>query len=400
MKTLNQILTVLFLASLLAGCDKTPVSSDDVPDNEVVPETKAEYFYNPVLYENAQGKKWTLADPSVWKGTDGRFYAVATHIEDVIVSDDMINWSFKRDAINEELRDKYIGMTGDYPGGHFYAPDVVNINGNILMYVRVGNTEATGVSDKGSAVAVFRQISSPGDFHFEFVRYIIASDSRFEDPKFSEDPRFSEPPFPDGLSDSSDPEVVIGEDGRVWLFYGGSNGIHRIELTSNGLEVKEGATLVHVAGNKEATSVSRDDRYEGAYLHYKNGYWYMFASVGKYDQPNYGLVVGRSETLDGEFKDHYGNKLTDANAGKLIGAKKILGSDSEDQFWGPGHNGEIFTDATGQDYIFYHSHDTDKDPGKNGSLRYLMLQRVFWDNDGWPYFTDGKPAWRDVKPAL
>lgn len=386
MKTLNQIFSVLFLASLLAGCDKAP-ASEGGSGNGDGSGTKPQYFYNPVLYENAQGRKWTLADPSVWKGSDGKFYAVATHIEDVIVSDDMINWSFKRDAINELLRDDYIGMTGDYPGGHFYAPDVVSINGNVLMYVRVGNTEATGVSKKGSAVAIFRELSVPGDYHFEFVKYIISSDMELSDGS-------------KGLSDSSDPEVVVGEDGRVWLFYGGSNGIHRIELTSNGLNIKEGATLVHVAGNTEATSVSRDDRYEGAYLHYKNGYWYMFASAGKYDQPNYSIVVGRSATLDGVFKDHYGNKLTDANAGELIGAKRILKSGSDDQFWGPGHNGEIFTDATGQDYIYYHSHDTDKDPDMNGSLRYLMLQRIFWDNDGWPYFDGDKPAWRDVKPTL
>lgn len=386
MKTLNQIFSVLFLASLLAGCDKAP-ASEGGSGNGDGSGTKLQYFYNPVLYENAQGKKWALADPSIWKGSDGKYYGVATHIENVMVSDDMINWSYKRDAINESLRDTYIGMSGDYPGGHFYAPDVVNINGNVLMYVRVGNSEATGVSKKGSAVAIFREISAPGDYHFEFVKYIISSDMELSDGS-------------KGLSDSSDPEVVVGEDGRVWLFYGGSNGIHRIELTSNGLNIKEGATLVHVAGNIEATSVSRDDRYEGAYLHYKNGYWYMFASVGKYDQPNYGIVVGRSETLDGVFKDHYGNKLTDANAGELIGAKRILRSDSDDQFWGPGHNGEIFTDATGQDYIYYHSHDTDKDPDRNGSLRYLMLQRIFWGNDGWPYFDGDKPAWRDVKPTL
>ena len=388
MKTFNQIFTVLFFAALMAGCDKAPATGDVSGNGDGTgTEAKPQYFYNPVLYENAQGKKWALADPSIWKGSDGKYYGVATHIENVMVSDDMINWSYKRDAINESLRDTYIGISGDYPGGHFYAPDVVNINGNVLMYVRVGNSEATGVSKKGSAVAIFREISAPGDYHFEFVKYILSSETEL-------------PGGTKGLSDSSDPEVVVGEDGRVWLFYGGSNGIHRIELTSNGLNLKEGATLVHVAGNKEATSVSRDDRYEGAYLYRKNGYWYMFASAGKYDQPNYSLVVGRCATLDGEFVDHYGNKLTDANAGELIGAKRILKSGSEDQFWGPGHNGEIFTDANGQDYIFYHSHDLDKDPGKNGSLRYLMLQRIFWDKDGWPYFTDDKPAWRDVKPTL
>lgn len=386
MKTFKRISAALLLIAVLTGCSKDSGTEGGSGDKGGQNEGKVEYFYNPVLYENAAGAKWALADPSIWKGEDGKYYGVATHIENVMVSDDMIHWEYKRDAINESLRDRYIGMTGDYPGGHFYAPDVVTINGNTLMYVRVGNTEATGVSNRGSAVALFRAISVPGDYHFEFVKYIISSDMVFNDGS-------------KGLSDSSDPEVVVGEDGRVWLFYGGSHGIHRIELTANGLDIKDGATLVHVAGNTETTSVSRDDRYEGAYLYHRNGYWYMFASVGKYDQPNYALVVGRSTTLDGEFRDHFGNKLTDANAANLIGAKRILTSGSDDQFWGPGHNGEIFTDTTGQDYIFYHCHDDDKD-NHNGNLRYLMLQRIFWDAEGWPYFTDGKPAWRDIKPIL
>lgn len=378
-KTFLYLFTFVSVVSIMSGCGKAPSAGGEDGGGSNKPDTKVQYFYNPVLYENERGEKWALADPSIWKGEDGKYYGVATHIENVMVSDDMINWSYKRDAINESLRSKYVGLTGDYPNGYFYAPDVVSLNGTRLMYVRIGNQSK-------SAVAVFRELSSPGDFHFEFMKYLIKSDETYNGTD-------------KGLSDSSDPEVVVGEDGRVWLFYGGSQGIHRIELTSNGLDIKEGSTLTHVAGNRESTFSSRDDRYEGCYLYHRNGYWYMFASAGMYSQPNYCLVVGRSTALDGEFVDHYGNKLTDANAGNLIGAKRILKSGSDDQFWGPGHNGEIFSDKLGQDYIFYHCHDDDKD-NHNGYLRYLMLQRLFWDEDGWPYFTDDKPAWRDVKPTL
>ena len=37
--------------------------------------------------------------------------------------------------------------------------------------------------------------------------------------------------------------------------------------------------------------------------------------------------------------------------------------------------------------ILYHCHDRSR--GKD-SERYLMLQRLFWDNDGWPYVKNGK----------
>ena len=95
------------------------------------------------------------------------------------------------------------------------------------------------------------------------------------------------------------------------------------------------------------------------------------------------MVVGRSRTLDGEFLDQSGRKMKEGYA------TSVLSSNDGDRFFGPGHNGEIFTDRLGHDYIMYHCHDRSR--GKD-SERYLMLQRLFWDNDGWPYVKNGKPC--------
>ena len=81
---------------------------------------------------------------------------------------------------------------------------------------------------------------------------------------------------------------------------------------------------------------------------------------------------------------------TDKEGKKMSGghASTILKSEPKDDFFGPGHNGEIITDAKGQDYILYHCHNRvdGKDMG-----RHTLLQRIYWDKEGWPYFETGKP---------
>ena len=80
-------------------------------------------------------------------------------------------------------------------------------------------------------------------------------------------------------------------------------------------------------------------------------------------------------------------------------ATPVISSANGDTFYGPGHNGEIFTDSTGQDYILYHCHNNSFDPAHPGK-RYLMLQRLFWGPKGWPYVQDGKPAATDISPKF
>ena len=68
-------------------------------------------------------------------------------------------------------------------------------------------------------------------------------------------------------------------------------------------------------------------------------------------------------------------------------AEPILSSGKGDFFYGPGHNGEIFTSADGRDYIFYHAHARNFKPEQRPTL----LQELLWDDEGWPRFKDGRP---------
>ena len=187
-----------------------------------------------------------------------------------------------------------------------------------------------------------------------------------------------------GIEDTIDPEVVTDtKTGRVWMFFGSVGGIHRIELTSDGLSVKEGAKYQHVAGLTVHKCPDRSQVFEGSYLHWHKGYWYLFVSSGYYGNHTYQLQVGRSKELTGEFLNREGKPMVEGFA------TPVLHSDEDDNFFGPGHCGEIFTAIDDNEYIFYHCHVRESQrPGQ----RPLFMSRIQWDKDGWPYIEGGKPA--------
>jgi len=162
-----------------------------------------------------------------------------------------------------------------------------------------------------------------------------------------------------------------------------------VELNSEGTALAPNAEYVHVAGVDHDTNRLRDKVFEGTYLHWHKGWWYLIASVGQYWNHTYRIVCGRSRTLDGTFLNKEGLPLTEGNW------TPVMTSYDGERFYGPGHNGEIFTDSRGQDYILYHCHD--KQAPSEG-IRYTLLQRIFWGRDGWPYVENGRPALEDVKP--
>ena len=148
-------------------------------------------------------------------------------------------------------------------------------------------------------------------------------------------------------------------------------GLYAIELTDDGLNIKYGAEKKFIAGNA----------FEAIYIYKKDGYYYLFASVGTCcDGVNstYKLVVGRSESLFGPYVDRAGKDM------KNNGYEIIL--DSNDRFVGNGHCSEIITDDNGVEWILYHGVDVENPNG-----RVLLLDQVTW-YDGWPIVGDGSPT--------
>ena len=293
-------------------------------------------------------------DPTLWKGADGRFYAYATPggrmaLQPYLVSDDGITWkSFGRGPFSEETA---ASIRKDWKW--IWAPDRVTISGTNLLYVSLVNP---GVE---SAIGVFRlRGDEPGE------AYDLQIITRSKET---------------GIIDTIDPEVVTDpENGKVWLFFGSTGKMYRVELTSDGFLVKPGSKYVHVAGRPISEDKTRAKVFEGAYLMRHGKWWYLFVSGGWYNGSSYCLRVGRSQTLEGVFRDREGRPMTEGFA------TQVLGTEAGD-FYGPGHNGDFLTCPDGVLRVYYHSHWKVLDHGKT-KPRVMLARRVVWDEAGWPRF--------------
>lgn len=336
MKKLLVIATVLAMILCTSGCSSNA-------DKKVTPDANQSHEPLPKYTNPVWPHDWP--DPTIWKGEDGAFYSISTSCATIIRSTNLVDWEdLHTPPFDKESRDKL-----QKEGWNLWAPDVTTVNGQRLCYVACYN------SAQDASICVLKETSAN---HFEFVGVLTKG-------KIT------------GIDDTIDPEVVTDpETGKVWLFFGSIGGIHRIELTSDGMALKEGAEYIRVAGLNIGQDQSRLKVLEGSYLHKRGDYWYLFVSSGCYYDKTYQMRVGRSKSLEGDFVDKEGNSL------KTTGmATPII--NSTNRFFGPGHNGEIYTDKYNRDFIVYHCHDTQTD---EGTTRPMFLQEIYWDKEGWPYF--------------
>ena len=181
-----------------------------------------------------------------------------------------------------------------------------------------------------------------------------------------------------GVQNSID-QYYIEENGKKYMFWGSFRGIYGIELSDDGLALKDGAEKKQVAGTA----------YEGTYIHKRGKYYYLFASIGSCCEglkSTYTTVVGRSKKLFGPYVDKNGRKMLDNHHEVLI--------HKNEAFVGTGHNSEIVTDKAGNDWVFYHAVST-----KNPGGRVLMLDKVDWKN-GWPSVSGNSPSSESERPVL
>jgi arabinan endo-1,5-alpha-L-arabinosidase len=176
-----------------------------------------------------------------------------------------------------------------------------------------------------------------------------------------------------------DPTAVTDTDGSQWLFYGSYfGGIFVTRLSDDGKRAVGTPTQVAI-----------DNKFEGAYVIRRGGYWYLFASTANCcagPTTGYSVQVGRSRNLRGPYVDREGTPLTVSRAG---GTPTLV--QNGNQWIGAGHNA-VATDLGGQDWIAYHAIDR-RDPYLDGTdginERPMLLDRLDWV-DGWPAVRAGR----------
>lgn len=332
------------------------------------------YFDNPVWQP-------ILADPTIIRH-EGIYYAYGTQDDGVwgtefglkyipiIESSDLINWSYAGSVFTGATRPFW----GTLNAG-LWAPDIVKVGDKFMLYYSLSSW---GDPNPGIGVASADHPKGPWTDHGK-----LFTSSEI------------------GVNNSIDANVFYGQDGKLYMVWGSFRGIYGIELSEDGLSIKGGLTAgaankVHLAGTPTDERFSTAT-YEGAFITYRNGYYYMYVSHGTCCNglnSTYNVRVGRSTSPLGSYVDHLGRTMKQANVGYQVVAPNAF-------FVGVGHNA-IATDDAGDDWLIYHGFDTSQPSHVgNSNRRSMLIDRLIWNEGGWPSVENTIPSdGTSLKPQI
>ncbi len=163
-----------------------------------------------------------------------------------------------------------------------------------------------------------------------------------------------------------DPDMAIDSAGDPWLVFGSYfDGIHVIKLDP--ATMKPTGTMDSIA--------MRPNGIEGTNIVYRNGSYYLFASIDKCClgvNSTYKIAVGRAPAITGPYIDESGTAM-------LEGGGTVI--DSGGPRWiGPGGE-SVSHDGTGW-IIAFHAYDA-----LNSVTPTLQISDLYWTTDDWPTLT-------------
>lgn len=229
-----------------------------------------------------------------------------------------------------------------------WAPDIAYVEGRYHLYY--------AASTFGSGRSCIGHASTDEDLHgspsWEDHGPIICSDLDGADDDW----------------DAIDPRQLSDKQGRRWLAFGSfGSGIKIIPLDEQGQ--REGDELFAIAERPEEPHAI-----QAPFLMHRESYYYLFVSFdwccrGVSSTNN--IRVGRSPDLLGPYVDNEGVPMM-AGGGTLV-------LEGNERWRGAG--GSALLTTRGQDYVVYHSYDSDA-----AGRATLRIAEVAWDSEGWPVF--------------
>jgi arabinan endo-1,5-alpha-L-arabinosidase len=271
------------------------------------------------------------------------------HLIPLFRSTDLIHWTYSGDAFASRP-----DWVADDAG--LWAPSLDYFNGQYYLYYTAPNTDLPG---GGSAIGVATSASPAGPWTDSGTPVV-------------------EPHAPSCCPNDRrwtfDPAIITDDSGQRYIYYGSYfGGVSVRTLSADGLTSDPASQVQITIAN----------RYEGAYVVKREGFYYLFASATdccRGPLTGYSVFVGRADNPLGPFVDAEGVSLL---AGR-VGGSPVL-SMNGNRWVGPGHNA-IVTDTAGQDWIVYHAIDR-SDPYFAGEVgftkRPVLLDALDWVH-GWP----------------
>lgn len=296
-------------------------------------------YQNPVINRS-------LPDPTVIRAHDGYYYLYATedtHNVPIYRSSDLVKWRYVGTAFTDVTRPMDM-----VPDGGIWAPDIVYLDGKYLLYY----SKSTWGGSWEAGIGVAWSDRPNGGFH-EAHKLFVSKEI--------------------GIENCIDPYFMQDDDGRNYLFFGSFHDIYCVELTADGLNLKEGFEPKKIAGGLiEATTIMRHD-----------GYYYLVGSTGTCCEganSTYRLVMTRSKSLFGPYVDRYGRSAIGDNFSPLL--------NKSPQVYGPGHCSRFVTDDAGQTWMIYHGFQASDVEGG----RKVYLDKITWGTGGWPQVQGMRPS--------
>lgn len=296
-------------------------------------------YQNPVIEQS-------VPDPTVLRADDGFYYMMGT--EDiwnvpVFRSPDLVRWTQTGTVFDRDTRPAE---------GQVWAPELCRINGKYVLFYCVNIPEK--------------------DAWACYIGYAVAD--RPDGPWTNRGKLFDGNDA--GCDNAIDPFYFFDSD-RHYLFWGSTTNMWAMEI-----DVDADLNISFDLSRKVQTA---GKGVEGTEIYKRDGMYYMFASIGSYAWTTYRVVVGRSENVLGPYTDRSG--VSFLSGGDALGSGTTL-TNNNYKFTGNGHNSPIVTDGAGDTWFICHGHVKDQDFDK----RMPLLDRLYWDAEGWPYLKTGSPT--------
>jgi arabinan endo-1,5-alpha-L-arabinosidase len=398
--------TLLPLVATLSLALAAPPTVAAAKDNARPVTTTYENPLAPVV--PGDGTVDSCADPTVLQGQDGEtidgkqvwyLYCTTDPLNDddvdangdpvfhripTMVSTDLVNWTYVGDAFPSDG-----GELPDWiaPNAAFWAPEVVYSSSTDQYYLFVTVTETTAAGGGSDTCGGDSAIG------------VAVGDSPTGPWTWSDEPVVAPRHDPGGGECSYfwtfDPEVLgdtVATDGILYYgsYYGG--------VFATDVTFSETGVTAETADTTDDTRIAIGNRYEGAEVVQRDGYYYLFASAANCCNgalTGYSVFVGRSTSPFGPFLDKEGNSFLEA----AVGGTPFLTMNGN-RWIGTGHN-TVFVDEGGQWWTIYHAVDQEDpffDFATGFTKRPALLDPVDWV-DGWPTVRGGQWASDSTMPA-
>jgi GH43 family beta-xylosidase len=348
------LLAILLLAAVTVfGCERQTDGANG-SDGNVNPEAVDVFVNQPppgASYRNPRLRN--IADPSVLRASDGKYYAYPTggNKFKVYSSSDLVTWKDEGVALQ--------GSEVPWADNKFWAPDVKLYKGKYYMFFSAANANdyprlGVAVSDKPT-----------GPFH-----------TPMKQPMFD---------FGSGTIDTF---ALLDDNGKNYLYFSQNltpvdghkeSSIHVVELSDDLMSVKgDPVKLTHPDQSWEMSGNMRWN--EGAWVIKHDGTYYLMYSSNCYCGKKYAVGYATSKSPTGPFVKYKGNPVLSAEYAQVSGT---------------GHHAVVASPDGKELYIVYHSHI---DVKKGGGARELNIDRMGFRPDGTIYI-DGPTTTDQPKPS-